>query len=305
MSRTDSQTTASPLAEFRLTRAVASQWLVVSVVGFFAFAYTFGRVLAFARGRPLEPIVISPPDPASALGWIVVSVALVGTVVILHELLHGVAMRRYGGTPSYGVGVSQFVFPAAYATSGNAEYTRTQLIVVLIAPFVGLTGIGLALMAVYPTPLVLVVLAVNAAGSVGDLWMASILAQYPDGAQVVGLPDDERGFALAAPNGDSVDRLPRTVTLSRLVVGSIGTLVVLVASVLLVVFGSLAFGTGTVVIGDPTGRWFLVRHELRSGVAHLEVGASFVVGTSAVAGFVWALLAGILERTSDRLGPSE
>jgi len=60
VSRSEPSTARRPLAAFRLTRAVTLQWLVVSAVGFFGFAYCFGHVLAWVRGTSLEPIVIAP-----------------------------------------------------------------------------------------------------------------------------------------------------------------------------------------------------------------------------------------------------
>ncbi|RQH00042.1 DUF3267 domain-containing protein [Natrarchaeobius oligotrophus] len=297
MNGTDAPAERPPIGAVRLTRAVALRWLIVSVVGFFASAYCFARALAFVHGRPLEPIVIAPPTASSALFMAVTSIVLVGVVVVVHELLHGAAMKRYGGAASFGVGVSQFVFPAAYAASEGVDYARTQLIVVLVAPFVAITAAGLAVMIVYPTPLLVVALAANAAGSVGDLWTAAILWQYPADARVIDLPGGQRGFALVAPDGGSIDRRSLAKPFSRVAAGSIGTLTLLVAVALVAVLVSLAFGSGTVVIGDPTGRPFLVRHELRDGVAHLEVGASFVALTAVAGGTAWAILCGLFGRS--------
>ncbi|ELY70221.1 hypothetical protein C489_02706, partial [Natrinema versiforme JCM 10478] len=67
VSRSDHVPTRRSIATFRLTRSVALQWLVVSAVGFFGFAYAFGHVLAWLRGTSLEPIVIAPSSPPTVL----------------------------------------------------------------------------------------------------------------------------------------------------------------------------------------------------------------------------------------------
>jgi len=61
-------------------------------------------------------------------------------------------MARYGDAPSYGIGLSYFVLPYAYAETSGASYTRNQLLVALLAPFAVITTLGLAAMVVVPSP---------------------------------------------------------------------------------------------------------------------------------------------------------
>ncbi len=142
MDRSPGNRTARPLATIRLTSRVAIAWLAVSVVGFFVSAYAFGHVLAVARGRPLEPIVIAPPSPTGTVLWLLASGVLVALVVVLHETIHGFAMARFGNAPRFGIGVSHFLLPYAYAETEGTNYTRTQLIVVLLAPLALITAGG-------------------------------------------------------------------------------------------------------------------------------------------------------------------
>lgn len=290
--QTESRRTARQIATFRQTRSVAIQWLVAAVVGWFAFAYAFGYVLAVIRGTTFEPIVISPFAPSAVAGWLVISGVLIALVVVFHELLHGVFMARYGGTPAYGVGVSHFLFPYAYARTQTASYTRNQLLVALLAPFVGITSVGLGVMAVYPTPLLIVPLAANAAGSIGDLWMAAVLVQYPADVRVAPLPDtDVQGFGIYGSSDHDHSRLPGARLISTVVAGAVGTLSTLSIAVLGWVLVSLAVGSGTVVIGDPSSSWLLFRHERHaSGAVSLEIGATLVLGVAMLGGLVWTLL---------------
>ncbi len=294
MSRTDSSASAHLIAAVRVTPRVALTWLVASVAGFFAFAYCFGSLFAMLDGRSLEPITITTVSVTGLSVRFVAVLVLVAVVIVGHELLHGVFIARYGGDPGYGIGVSQFVFPYAYATT-DRSYARTELIVILLAPFVVITALGLATALVYSSSLVVVALAVNAAGSIGDLWMAAVLLQYPPDVRVAALPDDRGGgFGVYASSDGAVARRPGTVLLARVCAGTVGSFAILLTGGLVAVFGSLAVGSGTVVVGDPGSYWFLFSHErLAGGGAALEVGTPLVAGLTIAGGVGWALVSAI------------
>ncbi|MFA9415217.1 DUF3267 domain-containing protein [Natrinema sp. HArc-T2] len=291
MSRSESQTARRPLAAFELTRTVTLQWLAVSATGFFGFAYGFGHVLAWIRGTSLEPIVIAPSSPPTVLGWLAVSVGLLVCVVVPHELLHGVFLARYGDNPDYGIGVSHFVLPYAYAGTSGARYTRNQLLVALLAPFVVLTAAGVAVMVVVPTPLLIVPLAANATGSIGDLWMAAVLYQYPANVRVGDPPGDVRGFGIYGARGQTLSRRPGMPLLARFLAGGVGTLAMLGLYALGAVLFSLAVGTGDVVLGDPGSGWLLFRHyRLPDGTALLEVGDRALLTVAVLGGLAWTIV---------------
>jgi len=291
VSRSESQTARRPLTAFELTRAVTLQWLAVSAIGFFGFAYGFGHVLAWIRGTALEPIVIAPSSPPTALGWLAVSVGLLLCVVVPHELLHGVFLARYGDSPDYGIGVSHFVLPYAYAGTSGARYTRNQLLIALLAPFVVLTAVGIAVMVIVPTPVLIVPLAANAAGSIGDLWMAAVLYQYPADVRVGDPPGDVRGFGIYGAHGQPLKRRPGMPLLARFLSGCVGTLAMIGLYALGAVLLSLAVGSGDVVLGDPESGWLLVRHDrLPDGTALLEVGDRALLGVAALGGVTWTAI---------------
>ena len=50
------------------------------------------------------------------IGPIVIGTAVFCGTLVLHELVHGFAMRWYGAQPRYGVGVAAWFLPYAYAT---------------------------------------------------------------------------------------------------------------------------------------------------------------------------------------------
>ncbi|AFZ71924.1 DUF3267 domain-containing protein [Natronobacterium gregoryi] len=293
---TTATTARRPLATFRLTRRVALLWLVVAVAGFFAFAYAFSHLLALFQGEALEPIVFGPTPPPTLAEWTVVSTGLVALVVVVHESIHGAFIARYGGSPSFGVGRSSFVFPYAYAESTETSYTRTEMLVVLLAPVVGITTAGVFVLALYPSPVLVVALAANTAGSIGDLWMAVALLHHPPDVRVAGLPDGtNRGFAIYRPATESAsatssrnERRPGTVVLSQVAAGTVGTFALVTTGLVVAVLWSLAVESGTVVVGD--GSWLLFRHERHAdGSVHLEVGATVALALSVAGGVVWAL----------------
>ncbi|ELZ07914.1 DUF3267 domain-containing protein [Natrialba aegyptia] len=280
------------LAAFRLTRLVALQWLVVAVVGFFAFAYCGVRLAAALQGRHLERIAVPAVPPETAVLWGGLAFVILALVVGLHECFHGVAMARYGSDPSYGIGVSYFVLPYAYTEVERARYTRAQMLVVLLAPVVGITVLGLALVALIPklSAVVLVALAANGAGSIGDLWMAGVLLQYPAGVRVDALPNSTvQGFGVYGPPDESIARRSASEVLSRIAAGAIATLALFGALAIVLALASLAVGSGTVELGPVAGRWVLFRHEVdATGTAWIEIGEWPVLGLAITGGLLWA-----------------
>lgn len=292
-----------PIATVRLTRSVALRWLVGSVATFFAFAYGFGYVLAAANGRPFEPITIAAPSAAVLSVRVAAALVALAVVVVVHELVHGVVLARYGGEPRYGGGLTHFVLPYAYAGTDGTSYTRTQFLTALVAPFVAITAVGLAAAFVYPSPLLVFAIAANAAGSSGDLWMAAVLCRFPAEVRVAGLPEGRKvgaGFGVyaASADGEADDPRPVAAVFSAVWRGAVGSLAVAVTAGFVAVFASLAFGSGDVTLAVPGGRWVLLRHERVADGASLEVGAGPVAGLSLLGGISWALL----ERIRRRLG---
>lgn len=293
MSAEESAASLHTLETFRVTRAVAAQWVVVSTVGFFAFGYLFAGVRAGLRGRALEPIVLPISSQPATLGWLAIVGLLVALVIALHETIHGLAMAVFGGEPAYGVGLSHVIVPYAYANSGGG-YTRNQMLAVLLAPFVGISVLGVLTMAVYPSPVLVVVLAANAAGSIGDLWMASILARFPGSVRVGPLPDrspDKRGMGIYGSRTERGRRTARSRLASTFLVGAVGTFVVIVIGIVGAILLSMALGKGTVIVGDPESRWFLFTHEISRGTrqVRVRVGTQLIAALTVFGGILWAI----------------
>ncbi len=117
-----------------------------------------------------------------ALGEIIAlllgAVATTVLVALLHELTHGaVFWLLTGERPLFGV--HQFL---AYAACPRWYIPRSSYMVVELAPFLVLTGIGLVLLPVIlPSwvPGIVFALSLNAAGAVGDLYVVILLLLAP------------------------------------------------------------------------------------------------------------------------------
>jgi hypothetical protein len=88
--------------------------------------------------------------------------------IVLHELVHGFFLWLFTRErPRFG-----FKWLFAYASSPGWYIPRNQYIVVALAPFVLITLVGIGCLMLLPQPTILplvLILATNAAGAIGDL----------------------------------------------------------------------------------------------------------------------------------------
>lgn len=295
-------------ASHRVTRSVAIRLGLVSTAAFFGAISVLGVAFEAITGRALAPVTVAASSPLELLLGALFVIALLAVVVVPHELLHGLFMRRYGADPTYGVGVLAFVLPYAYAESSEPDptYARNQLLAILLAPVVVITAVGLVLLAVVQSPLLLLPIAANAAGSVGDCWLAAALLRHPSSVRVAGLPGgQDRGIAIyGSPADRPAAGWPFERSFVAFVTGVAGTTTLLVFGLFTSVAASLAFGSGDVVLGDPDGAWFLLRHELdpdRYAVS-IEWGDAALLALSTVGGLVWTA-GSTIARTVPRAEP--
>lgn len=126
------------------------------------------------------------------LDIIIALTLILAGVPLLHEGLHGLAAWLVGVRPSYG-----FELRHAYTTF-TGLVSRGAYLFIGLAPLVGITVGGLAWLALVPFApgFTLLVLIVNAAGSVGDLWIAWRVLKLPPGVRIYDLVD---GYAAYLP----------------------------------------------------------------------------------------------------------
>ena len=125
---------------------------------------------------------------------------VVGTLLtlVLHELTHGVVMRMFGAKPRYGVLWKQAMF---YATTPGYAYRRNDYLLITLAPLSILSVLvilGIWLMqGTLWVALLGICGAINAAGAIGDLWIAIIVLRYTSTAYVI---DERDGVRVFLPN---------------------------------------------------------------------------------------------------------
>jgi hypothetical protein len=113
----------------------------------------------------------------SVLLWLVINI--VGSLVILpvHELIHGLAFLLWGGKPFFG---AKLPF-ALYCGARQQIFPRNYYLVVGLAPLVIITIAALILTLFFPLLASYTLFAnlSNFSGAVGDVWVASRIAQQP------------------------------------------------------------------------------------------------------------------------------
>jgi len=125
---------------------------------------------------------------------------LAGTLLtlVLHELTHGVVMQIFGAKPHYGVLWKQAMF---YATTPGYAYRRNNYLLITLAPLFILSILVILGMWLMQGTLWVALLAmcgtINAAGAIGDLWIAIIVLWYAPTAYVM---DERDGVRVFLPN---------------------------------------------------------------------------------------------------------
>ncbi|WP_276271147.1 DUF3267 domain-containing protein [Haloarcula litorea] len=273
------------LADLELTRGVAIQMTAVGTLGMVVAWAAFSALYQGWTGQPVG-LRFAP----AGVGWWnealnLAVILLLGTAfVVPHEWLHGLAIRYYGGEARYGVGVAHFVLPYAYATTDH-EFTRNQFVVVLLTPLVVLTLVGVPLMIACRWGWLVVPLALNAAGSVADLWMASTMLGYPphvravdheDGVRIVGRERDRReGVSVTALVWDALSGAAVAAFLTLVCLGLGGPLVL------------SALGVESLTVGTPGTVTYLFSFTASPDELSFGVGPG-VLGVGGLLGLVYA-----------------
>ncbi|SFL26756.1 Putative zincin peptidase [Halogranum rubrum] len=277
----------SPLTTFTVSRQTAIEWTGIGTAGFVAALFALTGLYALVTGNTDLSVTIDADNLGNAAAGVgVVLLLSVGTIVV-HELLHGVAMKRYGGKPRYGAGVAYFVLPYAYATT-DTEFTRNQFIVVALTPLVVITAVGVPLMLLLDLPVLAVPLALNIGGAVGDLWMVRILLRYPADVDVV---DDVTGLRVFGDAEHVPVDSPRTVLRSSLVGFGVALGLFVLAAMLAPMLLDIA-GVTSLTIGPAGTLWNLLQFESGPDGFSSSFGLGGLLGLSAVVGLAYGLLAG-------------
>ncbi|MGB9965053.1 DUF3267 domain-containing protein [Halobacterium hubeiense] len=273
------------LADLELTRGLTIQMTALGTLGMVVAVTAFSGLYQAVTGHPVS----FDFAPAGAGWWttaldVLVLLVLTTVFVVPHELLHGLAIRYYGGEAKYGVGVAHFILPYAYATTDH-EFTRDQFVVVLLTPLVVLTAVGVPLMLGLEWGWLVVPLAANAAGAIADLWMTMTLLGFPEDVR---LEDHADGVRILGRESDRPRALSVTAVVWDALAGAaVATLGVFVV---LAVAGPLtldALGVTSLTVGTPDTFAFLFAFSSSPTEISMSVGPA-VLAIGAVVGLAYA-----------------
>ena|GEM_PF-1160530 len=264
-----------PAWEFRLTGAVVAWMTPLSVVLVVLALAGYGAV----HGSRLGPQPV-PSGWAALLGLSAVLVA----VIAVHEALHGIGFRAFGGRPRFGAGLASGM-PVAFAFCPGHRFTRAQFLVIGALPLVGIDAFALALGTYAPLALIgAAAFALNTAGAVADLWMIALVLQAPRSAMFE--DSDGRSIAAWVPPGTPVRRPlglePRGGKLAKLVLFAFAVLLVAFP---LVSFAELALAQangGTLRIAGVELVQVATRNGHRTGRQNLAATLAVAVALSVI-----------------------
>lgn len=164
--------------------------VVLNVVGLALMGLALVLFLAWAR--LWQPGIETLEMRTLQMGAAFIAVVL---TIMLHELTHGLALRAYGAHPKYGVLWKEGMF---YATAAGHAFRRNAYLVIALAPLVGLSLVGAALL-MLPQPVwvawvIAICAALNVGSAIGDMWLVRVALGYPPSAYIVDEKDGVRVF---------------------------------------------------------------------------------------------------------------
>jgi hypothetical protein len=180
--------------EWTLTERLARLWTVASlgltVVGIALFA-----ALHLALHGP-ESIAL---QGLAVLGAIALTALLTLPLYVLHELIHGWTMGRFGARPTYGWGAVGGIPGYLYCTAHAHRFSRRQFVAIALAPSLVISVLGALAIATLPLGGWLVVpLGFHFGGCVGDFWAVALVLRKPRGTRIEDLESGVRFHLPAA-----------------------------------------------------------------------------------------------------------
>ncbi|MHB0987564.1 MAG: DUF3267 domain-containing protein [Bellilinea sp.] len=155
--------------------------LKMNIAGFFLlvlFGWLFTAAAVYLRPDEAATFLLLKWEGVSGILTIVIVLALMFFTIVVHEAIHGLGFILLAKAHPI------FAFRGVYAYAAAPEWfiPRDPYLMIGLAPFMVISLVGLALMAIVPAvwiaPLVLMCV-VNASGAVGDLWVAVLLLRQP------------------------------------------------------------------------------------------------------------------------------
>ncbi len=196
----DQIASAGPYEEFKPTLAISVVWTVLATVmtvaGFILFALVHTQVGGTLGGDGSLVEYGSDNDTlyfSLRLGGMVALLAVVIGALLVHEAIHGLGFWYFGGRPTFGATIVQKILPVLYCSAPGYQFSRAQFSVIILAPLVVISLVGILLMPFVNNGMLLVTpLAVNFGGAIGDVWMFGMILRRKSGTMIEDLKDGLR-----------------------------------------------------------------------------------------------------------------
>ena len=267
------------IGKLEMTKEVAYTLNGMGLLALFAFGFLFTSLYTLFTGKI---------DLNYTSGTILSSVALVIGTFVLHELIHGAVMSKYGGKPRYGAGIAHYILPYFYATT-KTIFTRNQFIVIAIAPLVVISLVSIGIMAAFPSIAhwMLIPFVLNGSGAVGDMWVVRNVLRCP---KHVFLEDQKSGLIIYGKETD------KHIFISTTGFGSgFGKVVMLciVAMGFLMILAPMALdisGVESFVIGPANSFFTIFEYQSMGESFELRIFPLSILAISVIAGLVYAII---------------
>jgi hypothetical protein len=143
-----------------------------SVLLLFLFGWLFLVYVQQIRPGILAEVVLLSFNP---LYFVISLIAVFAAMIVLHELIHGIFFYFFSRQlPKFGLRGWY-----AFASAPGWFFPRRQYLVISLAPIICISMLGMILLAILPAEamvLILFAVIINAASSIGDLWITLKLA---------------------------------------------------------------------------------------------------------------------------------
>lgn len=179
-------------SEWRPDAREGAWWTLVSLV-----LVVFGLVV-FAI-----PLIIERAEIQFDPIHVAVIAVLTASLIVLHEGIHGVVMKSFGGKPHFGIAMVAGVVPAVYTTAPGDRFTRRQYLAVSLTPAVAISLVGFVVSFTAAGPFLFVPLALHLGGCAGDAAATWQVLRQPRGTIYEDLRDGIR-FHRPSPSGVSI-----------------------------------------------------------------------------------------------------
>jgi len=125
--------------------------------------------------------------------FLIYIVLLTGVVTLVHEFIHGIAYKIFGGTVKYGF---KLIYAYTMETSG-ISLSKTQFLIVLLSPLVTISLLAFVFSSIIGCQILCMGFIINFAGSSGDIVMALYLCKIEKNHRII---DRKYGFDIVKTN---------------------------------------------------------------------------------------------------------